>query len=1143
MENKILAMILAVVLALTSSGVSVLAEENGQQTAVEETAGLTEELDSEEADILEDETAPEDKGGEHVKSEYDAEGFKAVFTLAASWEGGYNAQIRLENTSDKAIENWKLEMVYDGSISSAWNADVADSGNGKYIIKNKGWNQDIAVNSFVEFGLSGQENFKNFPTAYKLLGEKTETGKNGYAVACKIDSDWDVGYTGKITITNNTDDVIEDWILEFDGENEITDIWDGVIESHEGKHYAVKNAGYNQNIDARGSVSFGFKVDSGSSQKEFSGFVLSEYTEKKKEPEREKEPLESIGEAYCKEPEESDIAMDSETGIQYVKNQLLISAYMGAEKSVFEEIAADMGAEIVGYIELTNDYQIEFQEEKSLEEIQIIADYIDSFSFVSCVTLNVVSERGTQATTDDALYNDGATCMVAGKDKTGKDSSRPDTWDESAPAGDNWGLEALHVLSAWDKKESFSPVKVGVYDSHFSEHEDLIYDDIVNNPAGEISRHGTHVAGIIAAQHNNGIGISGVATDVRLYAYAWMGTTFESAMESKIAYATLIGNHVKVINESGGNNNPIPYAASHGGTKEQNEFQKKAKNAVQASADILEEYLNKLVIAGYDFVIVNSAGNLEDTKFIPDNSEAYGYRVMEEKDNAEEACSGGVDAYYNNALSAIKDENLKKRIIVVGAISHFEWSNSASYRYAGFSNTGERVDVSAPGKDILSTVSASAEPSGYLLQDGTSMAAPYITGIVALMFQVNPSLKASKVKEYIQRSSSQSVKDSFGHAYRIPDAAVCCNYAAQDSSDDGNDCTLPTGILCGCTKNFTGKSVEGVKITAVRKSTGEYNLDNYTFTFETDTDGHYMQALPQGIYDLIFYKSGYLPYAEHNVVIDPDQTIYLENCILGIWVSTNYTDMAVHGKVTDALKGTNIPGADIKLRKGWNSTSGAYVKTLIGNERTTTTDSDGTFRLNANIGAYTVEISKNGYVTGYYNVVAGDVGVFSVQDITTMVLTPVLSDDEYRIILTWGDSPRDLDSHLTYYLNNQQQFHVFYSQKTAVYKGKTVATLDLDDVSSYGPETITMTLDSGLVENGGVFRYSVHNYSGSFYSDSGEMSLSNATVRVYAGNNLIKTFHIPRDKTGTVWHVFDIDKEGIKPVNTFYNSSTPTGVH
>lgn len=72
------------------------------------------------------------------------------------------------------------------------------------------------------------------------------------------------------------------------------------------------------------------------------------------------------------------------------------------------------------------------------------------------------------------------------------------------------------------------------------------------------------------------------------------------------------------------------------------------------------------------------------------------------------------------------------------------------------------------------------------------------------------------------------------------------------------------------------------------------------------------------------------------------------------------------------------------------------------------------------------------------------------------VITPVLSDDEYRIVLTWSSTPSDLDSHLSGPLSTGERFHVYYSDMSAFDNGETVATLDLDDTSSYGPETITL---------------------------------------------------------------------------------------
>lgn len=203
--------------------------------------------------------------------------------------------------------------------------------------------------------------------------------------------------------------------------------------------------------------------------------------------EKEKEPFGDIGEAYYKQPKPEDIVFDEESGVKYVKNQLLISAFEGLEKRVIEDICKEIGANIVGYIQLTNDYQIEFTNDKTLNEISDIADYLNSYSFISTVTLNMSSDVKIEAISNDAKYKD-------------------DPWDEQNPEGNNWGLEALNVPSAWDYRDNFSSVKVGIYDEGFDEaHEDLAFDDISNN-TDDVGKetHGTHVAGIIAATHNNG---------------------------------------------------------------------------------------------------------------------------------------------------------------------------------------------------------------------------------------------------------------------------------------------------------------------------------------------------------------------------------------------------------------------------------------------------------------------------------------------------------------------------------------------------------------------------------------------------------------------------------------------------------------
>ena len=97
--------------------------------------------------------------------------------------------------------------------------------------------------------------------------------------------------------------------------------------------------------------------------------------------------------------------------------------------------------------------------------------------------------------------------------------------------------------------------------------------------------------------------------------------------------------------------------------------------------------------------------------------------------------------------------------------------------------------------------------------------------------------------------------------------------------------------------------------------------------------------------------------------------------------------------------------------------------------------------------------------------------------------------------------------------------------------GKTVATLDVDDVDSFGPETITLTL-SGEIATDGVFRYLVHNYSNLYDPLSEELSLSGASVRIYKGNNLVRTYNVPVNMEGTLWTVFEIRDGNLYQINT-----------
>ena len=183
----------------------------------------------------------------------------------------------MENTGENTIQNWYLGFDYNNSITNIWNAEIFLNEDIKYVIKNVGWNQDIAAGNSVEFGISGDHAFRGFPENYELIGTDTEVTENDYAIQYIVDGDWGTGFYGSISVTNNTDITLEDWVLEFDFDREITEIWNGVIEEHEGNHYVVRNAKYNSAIAPGENVSIGIKGCEGEVGNEPCRYALYSY--------------------------------------------------------------------------------------------------------------------------------------------------------------------------------------------------------------------------------------------------------------------------------------------------------------------------------------------------------------------------------------------------------------------------------------------------------------------------------------------------------------------------------------------------------------------------------------------------------------------------------------------------------------------------------------------------------------------------------------------------------------------------------------------------------------------------------------------------------------------------------------------------
>ncbi|WP_298594444.1 S8 family serine peptidase, partial [uncultured Rothia sp.] len=109
-----------------------------------------------------------------------------------------------------------------------------------------------------------------------------------------------------------------------------------------------------------------------------------------------------------------------------------------------------------------------------------------------------------------------------------------------------------------------------------------------------------------------------------------------------------------------------------------------------------------------------------------------------------------------------------------------------------FSNYGKLVDVSAPGSSIMSTVDLGTTVStgaGYTEYDGTSMAAPQVAGVIALMKSVDPSLNAERAKQILKQTSKPLTCDVNACGSGIVNAASAL--AALQGKQDSNPVVKP----------------------------------------------------------------------------------------------------------------------------------------------------------------------------------------------------------------------------------------------------------------------------------------------------------------------------------------------------------------
>ncbi len=333
-------------------------------------------------------------------------------------------------------------------------------------------------------------------------------------------------------------------------------------------------------------------------------------------------------------------------------------------------------------------------------------------------------------------------------------------------------------------------------------------------------------------------------------------------------------------------------------------------------------------------------------------------------------------------------------------------------------------------------------------------------------------------------------------------------FACGNDDDSGAGTPNDPGTIIGSVRDAQSNNpINGVSIEISNGSTSLASIS-------TDGNGDFEITLPaeDGL-TIYFRRPGYREVVYSNVRITSNVITYLR-AVLQINEGISGTGN-INGIMYDAVTGQRVSGLTMKLRAG--------VNTNIGNIlQESTTSSQGNFSFtNIQAGNYTAEVSGTSYNTLYLNLLClGSINLGNQNGI----IAPLNDTSKYRVILSWGATPSDLDLHLTGPLADGTRFHTYYSNRTPVGSN---SRLDVDVTSGFGPETITLT-----ETRAGIYRYSVHNYSNRLSTSSSVLAQSLARVIVFKEGVQIAEFNVP-NQPGTLWTMFEIENEQLRPINTF----------
>ena len=306
----------------------------------------------------------------------------------------------------------------------------------------------------------------------------------------------------------------------------------------------------------------------------------------------------------------------------------------------------------------------------------------------------------------------------------------------------NWGSETMHAREAGAVDVERAPVTVAVVDSGVEDtHPDLAgrvdtersVKCSVNGVATQDFYgwrdefyHGTHVAGIIAANHND-IGIDGIAPEATIVA-------IQATNDNRLIYPEYVTC-------------AFMWAASHGVDIVNNSYSMdpwvywSPTDPEQAAG--LEAATRSITYAqGKGLAVIAAAGN-------------EGVSIDNPTIDNGSPTDAPAPTKGRNVEGGIRVPSMLDGVAQVSAVAQaYNVKPGLSLARADFSNYGTTIDFAAPGDQIYSTAPLLFYVSGYAVADGTSMATPHVAGVAALLQSVHPEYTGDQIIELMKKQAA-----------------------------------------------------------------------------------------------------------------------------------------------------------------------------------------------------------------------------------------------------------------------------------------------------------------------------------------------------------------------------------------------------